>query len=66
MNIFTSLDPAVKKLLGWKMGDEEEKWALKAVDSLVKKMQKRKNQGYGRINDEEGGEETGKSNVGTF
>ncbi|KAI1705702.1 MH2 domain-containing protein [Ditylenchus destructor] len=43
MNIFASLDPSVKKLLGWKMGDEEEKWALKAVESLVKKLRKRKN-----------------------
>lgn len=34
--------PAVKKLLGWKQGDEEEKWAEKAVDSLVKKLKKRK------------------------
>ncbi|KAL3085186.1 hypothetical protein niasHS_010255 [Heterodera schachtii] len=51
MNLFTSLDPSVKKLLGWKMGDEEEKWALKAVESLVKKMQKRKHQGYGTVED---------------
>jgi len=36
---FTS--PAVKKLLGWKQGDEEEKWAEKAVDSLVKKLKKK-------------------------
>uniref|UniRef100_A0A915DMC5 Mothers against decapentaplegic homolog n=1 Tax=Ditylenchus dipsaci TaxID=166011 RepID=A0A915DMC5_9BILA len=43
MNIFASLDPSVKKLLGWKLGDEEEKWALKAVESLVKKLRKRKN-----------------------
>lgn len=42
MNIFVSLDPSVKKLLGWKMGDDEEKWALKAVESLVKKLRKRK------------------------
>ena len=34
--------PAVRKLLGWKQGDEEEKWAEKAVDSLVKKLKKRK------------------------
>lgn len=31
-----------KKILGWKQGDEEEKWAEKAVDSLVKKLKKRK------------------------
>nr|6TCE_A Chain A, Mothers against decapentaplegic homolog 5 [Homo sapiens] len=41
---FTS--PAVKRLLGWKgggsQGDEEEKWAEKAVDALVKKLKKKK------------------------
>ncbi|KAI6176628.1 Mothers against decapentaplegic-like protein [Aphelenchoides bicaudatus] len=42
MNIFSSLDPAVKKLLGWKLGDEEEKWSFKAVESLVKKLRKKK------------------------
>lgn len=50
MNIFTSLDPSVKKLLGWKLGDEEEKWALKAVESLVKKLRKKKN-GQGTVDD---------------
>lgn len=44
MNIFVSLDPSVKKLIGWKMGDDEEKWALKAVESLVKKLRKQKMQ----------------------
>jgi MAD (mothers against decapentaplegic) family protein 1 len=42
MNIFTTQDPAVKKLLGWKLGDEEEKWAFKAVESLIKKLRKKK------------------------
>jgi hypothetical protein len=51
MNLFSSLDPAVKKLLGWKLGDEEDRWALKAVESLVKKMRKRKNHGYGTVED---------------
>uniref|UniRef100_A0A914HSZ6 Uncharacterized protein n=1 Tax=Globodera rostochiensis TaxID=31243 RepID=A0A914HSZ6_GLORO len=51
MNLFTSLDPSVKKLLGWKMGDEEEKWALKAIESLVKKMQRRKSHSYGTVED---------------
>ena len=37
---FTS--PAVKRLLGWKQGDEDEKWAEKAIDSLVKKLKKQK------------------------
>ena len=41
-NLFTFTSPAVKRLLGWKQGDEEEKWAEKAVDSLVKKLKKRK------------------------
>lgn len=40
--LFSFTSPAVKKLLGWKQGDEEEKWAEKAVDSLVKKLKKKK------------------------
>lgn len=31
-----------KKLLGWKQGDEDESWAQKAVDYLVKKLKKKK------------------------
>lgn len=34
--------PHVKKLLSWKQGDEEEKWAEKAQDALVKKLKKNK------------------------
>ena len=41
-SLFTFTSPAVKKLLGWKQGDEEEKWAEKAVDALVKKLKKNK------------------------
>jgi len=41
-SLFSFTSPAVKKLLGWKQGDEEEKWAEKAVDSLVKKLKKKK------------------------
>ena len=45
MNTLSSLisftSPATKKLLGWKQGDEEEKWAEKAVDALVKKLKKK-------------------------
>ena len=41
-SLFSFTSPGVKKLLGWKQGDEEEKWAEKAVDSLVKKLKKRK------------------------
>ncbi|XP_053684473.1 protein mothers against dpp-like [Sabethes cyaneus] len=41
-SLFSFTNPAVKKLLGWKQGDEEEKWAEKAVHSLVKKLKGRK------------------------
>ena len=41
-SMFSFTSPAVKRLLGWKQGDEEEKWAEKAVDSLVKKLKKKK------------------------
>ncbi|XP_018496588.1 protein mothers against dpp [Galendromus occidentalis] len=41
-SLFSLTPPVVKKLLGWKQGDEEEKWAEKAVDALVKKLKKRK------------------------
>ena len=39
-SLFSFTSPAVKRLLGWKQGDEEEKWAEKAVDALVKKLKK--------------------------
>lgn len=41
-SLFSFTGPAVKRLLGWKQGDEEEKWAEKAVDALVKKLKKKK------------------------
>ncbi|MEJ1284885.1 hypothetical protein NN561_015875 [Cricetulus griseus] len=41
-SFLSSWSPAVKRLLGWKQGDEEEKWAEKAVDALVKKLKKKK------------------------
>jgi hypothetical protein len=41
-SLFSFTSPAVKRLLGWKQGDEEEKWAENAVDSLVKKLKKKK------------------------
>lgn len=41
-NLFSFTSPAVKKLLGWKKGDEDEKRAEKAVEALVKKLKKRK------------------------
>ena len=41
-SLFSFSCPAVKRLLGWKQGDEEDKWAEKAVDSLVKKLKKKR------------------------
>ncbi|XP_070552263.1 mothers against decapentaplegic homolog 5-like isoform X1 [Ptychodera flava] len=41
-SLLSFTNPAVKRLLGWKQGDEEEKWAEKAVDALVKKLKKKK------------------------
>ena len=41
-SLFSFTPPAVKRLLGWKQGDEEEKWAEKAIESLVKKLKKKK------------------------
>uniref|UniRef100_A0A8C0YJ01 Mothers against decapentaplegic homolog n=1 Tax=Cyprinus carpio carpio TaxID=630221 RepID=A0A8C0YJ01_CYPCA len=41
-SLFSFTSPAVKRLLGWKQGEEEEKWAEKAVDALVKKLKKKK------------------------
>jgi hypothetical protein len=32
--------PIVKRLLGWKKGEGEDKWSEKAVKSLVKKLKK--------------------------
>lgn len=46
-SLFSFTSPAVKKLLGWKQGDEEEKWAEKAVDS-GEKIEKTK-RGYRRL-----------------
>lgn len=41
-SLFSFTSPAVKRLLGWKQGDEEEKWAEKAVDALVKKLKRKR------------------------
>ncbi|KAL3972642.1 casein kinase 1, gamma [Sarotherodon galilaeus] len=41
-SLFSFTSPTVRRLLGWKQGDEEEKWAEKAVDALVKKLKKKK------------------------
>ena len=44
--LFSFTSPAVKRLLGWKQGDEDEddKWAEKAVDSLVKKLKEKRDE----------------------
>ncbi|XP_017487190.1 PREDICTED: mothers against decapentaplegic homolog 5-like [Rhagoletis zephyria] len=41
-SLFNFSSPSVKRLLGWKQGDEEEKWAEKAIESLVKRLKKSK------------------------
>uniref|UniRef100_A0A8D2BA10 MH1 domain-containing protein n=1 Tax=Sciurus vulgaris TaxID=55149 RepID=A0A8D2BA10_SCIVU len=41
-SLFSFTSPAVKRLLGWKQCDEEEKWSEKAVAALVKKLKKKK------------------------
>lgn len=51
--------PLIKRLLGWKQGDEEDKWAEKAVESLVKKLKKTK----GAIECLENAVRTGDSNT---
>ena len=37
-SLFNFTSPAVKKLLGWKQGDEEEKWAEKVSDTNNNKV----------------------------
>jgi MH1 domain. len=39
-SLFPFTPPIVKKLLGWKKGDGEDKYSEKAVKSLVKKLKK--------------------------
>lgn len=41
-NMFMKLHPAFKVVSRWKQGDEEEKWAEKAVEALIKKLKKNK------------------------
>ncbi|XP_067040829.1 mothers against decapentaplegic homolog 5-like isoform X2 [Acropora muricata] len=41
-SLFSFTHPAVKRLLGWKQGDEEEKWAENAIGYLSKKLKKKK------------------------
>ena len=40
MTSLIPLSSPVKRLLGWKRGEGEEKWSEKAVKSLVKKLKK--------------------------
>ncbi|CAI4229168.1 unnamed protein product [Auanema sp. JU1783] len=50
MNSLLQWNAAVKTLLGWRRADDEEKWAEKAVEALVKKLKKRK-EGCGTLED---------------
>lgn len=47
-NMFTFPSPRVKKLLNWKQGDEDDKWAQTAIEVLVKRIQKSKGKEVGR------------------
>uniref|UniRef100_A0AC35TI62 Mothers against decapentaplegic homolog n=1 Tax=Rhabditophanes sp. KR3021 TaxID=114890 RepID=A0AC35TI62_9BILA len=40
---------AVARRLGWKQGEEEENWSKKAIDSLVKKLQKHNKSALGLL-----------------
>lgn len=40
-NLLPFNSKSVKKILGWKQGDEEEVWAEKAVDTLMKMLKNR-------------------------
>ncbi|CAG0892580.1 unnamed protein product [Darwinula stevensoni] len=37
---YPGVNPLVKRLLGWKKGESEDRWSEKAVKSLVKKLRK--------------------------
>ncbi|KAI1731398.1 MH2 domain-containing protein [Ditylenchus destructor] len=39
-NIFSQHGSGLFRRLGWKQGDEDESWSKKAIDSLMKKLQK--------------------------
>lgn len=41
-NFFSNNSNTSKKLLGWKQSGEQEEWAAKAVDVLVKKLKRQK------------------------
>uniref|UniRef100_A0A183BZ20 MH1 domain-containing protein n=1 Tax=Globodera pallida TaxID=36090 RepID=A0A183BZ20_GLOPA len=40
---FENLSNGLVRRLGWKQGDEDEGWSKKAIDSLLKKLQKQQN-----------------------
>lgn len=42
MSFFFNCPGAIKRLLEWKQGDEDDSWAEKAIESLVKKLRKKK------------------------
>lgn len=38
MSFFSFKSPAVRRLLNWKQGDEDQNWSEKAVEALLKKL----------------------------
>lgn len=47
-NMFSLPSHRVKKLLNWKQGDEDDKWAQTAIDVLVKRIKKCKGKDVGK------------------
>lgn len=41
-NVLMKLHPVLKVVSRWKQGDEEEQWAEKAVETLIKKLKQNK------------------------
>ena len=39
--LIPSSNSAIQTLLRWKQGDEEEMWSTKAIEALMKKLQKK-------------------------
>ncbi|KAK9876932.1 hypothetical protein WA026_015966 [Henosepilachna vigintioctopunctata] len=41
-NLFSTSNPAVEKLMNWRQSDEDDTWAEKSVQTLVKKLKNKK------------------------
>lgn len=48
-SMFNFPTPRVKKLLNWKQGDEDDKWAQTAIEVLVKRITKVRGKEAGRL-----------------